>query len=73
MKELIKRMYNTIVLKRFRGKQHAELVIKNLINNGKSREEAIIFLYVSYVDVLLGITTGTQEDKEDYEQLETRS
>lgn len=66
-------MYNTIVLKRFRGKQHAELVIKNLINNGKSREEAIIFLYVSYVDVLLGITTGTQEDKEDYEQLETRS
>ena len=72
MKELVLHMYRTLLSKKYKSEKHAKLVIAERIKAGATREEAIVSIYVGYVDVLLGMAIDHPDDAEDLQQLEIR-
>jgi len=72
MKELVLHMYRTLLSKKFRSESQAKEALTARIRNGQTREEAITSMYVSYVDVLLGMKAPHADDQEDVLQLENR-
>ena len=72
MKELILHMYRTLLSKKFKGEAQARMEIKRRIRGGQTKDEAIVSIYVNYVDVVLGMSAPHPDDAEDLAQLENR-
>lgn len=68
MQELIARMFATLMRKKFITKQNLDCAISRMISKKMTRNEAIMSLYVSYVDEVLGVEHVVEFDQEDERQ-----